>query len=75
MIHAGGTHGGGGNYYVGDDAFNLGDSFDVLLNATRAAPALRGTLTYARPDGEVVTADYLAQETATGCVFAGTAIG
>ena len=43
--------------------------------ASPAAPDVRGTLTYARPDGEVVTADYLAQETATGCVFAGTAIG
>jgi hypothetical protein len=30
---------------------------------------------YARPDGEVVTADFLAEETATGCVFAGTAVG
>ena len=74
-IHAGGTHGGAGNYYNGDDAFNVGDSFDVLLNATTGSTGLRGTLTYVRPDSEVVTADYLAQETATGCVFAGTAIG
>jgi hypothetical protein len=74
-IHAGGTHGGAGNYYNGDDAFNVGDSFDVLLSGTTGGTGLRGTLTYVRPDGEVVTADYLAQETATGCVFAGTAIG
>jgi hypothetical protein len=74
-IHAGGTHGGAGNYYVGDDVFNAGDTFDLLLNGTTGSTGLRGTLTYARPDGEVVTADFLAQETATGCVFAGSAIG
>jgi hypothetical protein len=74
-IHAGGTHSGGGtgSYYNGDDAFNVGDSFDVLLGT--GSTGLRGTLTYVRPDGEVVTADYLAEETATGCVFAGSAIG
>ena len=74
-IHAGGTHGAAGPYYIGDDAFNVGDSFDVLQNATTGSTGLRGTLTYVRPDGELVTADFLAQETATGCVFAGTAIG
>ena len=75
VIHAGGTHGGAGNYYIADDAFTIGDSFDVLQNGITGSTNLRGTLTYARPDGEVVTADFLAQETATGCVFAGTAIG
>ena len=74
-IHAGGTHGAGGTYYIGDDAFNIGDSFDVLQNAVTGSNTVRGTLTYARPDGEVATATYLAQETATGCVFAGTATG
>ena len=74
-IHAGGTHAAGGNYYNADDAFNVGDSFDVLLNGTTGSTSLRGTLTYVRADGEVATADYLAQETATGCVFAGSAIG
>ena len=59
----------------GDDAFNPGDSFEVLQNAVTGSTDLRGTLTYVRPDGEVVTAEFLAQETATGCVFAGTAIG
>ena len=52
-----------------------GTAFDVLQNGVTGSTGLRGTLTYVRPDGEVVTADYLAQETATGCVFAGTAIG
>ena len=75
FIHAGGTHAGVGNYYVADNAFNPGDSLDVLQDAVTGSTGLRGTLTYVRPDGEVVTADYLAQETATGCVFAGTAIG
>jgi len=74
-IHAGGTHGGAGNYYVFDDTFTPGESFDVLQNAVTGSTALRGTLTYVRPDAEVVTAHYLAQETATGCVFAGSAIG
>jgi len=75
-IHSGGTLApGGGSYYIGDDAFNAGDSFDVLANATTGSTGVRGTLTYVRPDGEVVSSDYLAQETATGCVFAGTAIG
>jgi hypothetical protein len=74
-IHAGGTHGGAGNYYTADDAFNAGDTFEVLQNGTTGSTGLRGTLTYARPDGEIVTADFLAQETGTGCVFAGSAIG
>jgi hypothetical protein len=74
-IHAGGTHGGGGNYYIADNAFNAGDPFDVLQNAITGSTDLRGTLTYVRPDGEIVTADFLAQETATGCVFAGGAVG
>ncbi len=74
-IHAGGTHGGAGNYYTADDAFNVGDTFEVLQNGVTGSTGLRGTLTYVRPDGEVVTADYMAQETATGCVFAGSAIG
>jgi hypothetical protein len=74
-IHSGGTLApGGGSYYIGDDAFNVGDSFDALANGTTGSTGLRGTLTYLRPDGEVVSVDYLAQETATGCVFAGTAI-
>ena len=75
LIHAGGTHTGVGNYYAADDVFNPGDSFGVLQNAVTGSTDLRGTLTYARPDGEVVTAEFMAQETAAGCVFAGTAIG
>jgi hypothetical protein len=36
---------------------------------------LQGSLTYARADGEVVTATFLAEETGGGCVFAGMATG
>jgi hypothetical protein len=74
-IHAGGTDDVAAKYYVADDAFNVGDSFDVLQNADTGSTGLRGTLTYVRPDAEVVTATFLAQETATGCVFAGSAVG
>jgi hypothetical protein len=74
-IHAGGTYAADSSYYISDNAFNAGDSFDVLENGLTFSTDLRGTLTYARPDGEVVTADFLAQETATGCVFAGSAVG
>jgi hypothetical protein len=74
-IHAGGTDDTVAAYYIGDDAFNVGDPFDVLEDGTTGSTGLRGTLTYVRPDGEVVTADFLAQETATGCVFAGSAVG
>ncbi len=75
LIHAGGTHGAAGPYYTADDAFNPGELFGVLQNAVTGSTDLRGTLTYVRPDGEVVTVDFMAQERAAGCVFAGTAIG
>ena len=58
-----------------DDAFDVGDTFDPLQNATTGGTNLSGTLVYARQDGGVVTVDFLAEETATGCVFAGTSIG
>jgi hypothetical protein len=74
-IHAGGTYGADSSYYIADNAFNVGDSFDVLENGLTTSTELRGTLTYVRPDAEIVTADFLAQETATGCVFAGSAVG
>jgi hypothetical protein len=74
FVHSGGTFGGAG-FYNADDAFNIGDSFDVVDSVNTGSDALEGTLTYARPDGEVVTATYMAEETPTGCVFAGTAIG
>jgi hypothetical protein len=77
-IHAGGTHSAGGTYYNEDDAFNIGDAFNPIDNAAGTATGssnLRGTMTYARVDGEVASVDYLAEETAGGCVFAGTAIG
>jgi hypothetical protein len=64
-----------GTSYITDDSFNLGDSFDPLNEVGTNSDTLQGTLTYVRVDGEVVTATYLAEETSTGCVFAGNAIG
>jgi hypothetical protein len=76
FIHSGGTHSAaGGSFYVADDAFNVGDSFDVVGEGPTNSDALQGTFTYVRPDREVVTATYLAEETPGGCVFAGTATG
>ena len=74
IIHSGGSVGpGGGSFYAADDAFIVGDVFDPI--PTGGGTNVRGTLTYVRADGEVATATYLAQETPTGCVFAGTATG
>jgi hypothetical protein len=72
-IHSGGAQGGTPvtPFYEADDVFNTTDSFDLLGTPSDAE---QGTLTYARADGEVVTATFLAEETA-GCVFAGTATG
>ena len=78
LIQSGGTVMGTPDaaYYSEDTQFNIGDSFDVLDNAVTGSNALQGTLTYLRPDGGVVTATYMAQETGTSeCVFAGTASG
>jgi hypothetical protein len=72
-IHSGGAQAGTPPtaFYGADDAFNVGDSFNVLGTPSDAK---QGTLTFVRSDGEVVTATFLAEETA-GCVFAGTATG
>jgi hypothetical protein len=76
-IHSGGTWSGGAQtFYAEDDAFDIGDPpFDVLDNGTTGSTNLDGTLVYARPDGGVVTATYLAEEVGGTCVFAGTATG
>jgi hypothetical protein len=78
-IHSGGTwdRASSKTFYVVDDVFDLGESFDVLQNGPGGTGStdLNGSLVYARQDGNVVTVDFLAQETASGCVFAGTAIG
>jgi hypothetical protein len=76
-IHSGGTWSGGTRtFYVEDDAFDIGDApFDILENGTTGSSDLNGTLVYARPDGVVVTVSFLAEETASACVFAGSATG
>jgi hypothetical protein len=77
-IHSGGTWGvpPGQTFYVEDDAFDIGDPpFDILEDGVTGSTNLNGTLVYSRPDGVVVTVSFLAEETASGCVFAGTATG
>ena len=75
-IHSGGTWGGANqSFYVENDTFDAGDTFDPLQNGTTGSTNLNGTLVYARQDGGVVTVDFLADEPTSGCLFAGTAIG
>jgi hypothetical protein len=75
-IHSGGTWGGGNqSFYIDDDNFDVGDTFDPLQSGTTGGTNLNGTLVYARQDGGVVTVEFLADEGSAGCVFAGTAIG
>ena len=72
VIHAGGAMAALPQaWYLADDDFGATETFDVLPAGTDVS----GTLTYARQDGGVVTATFLAQETATRCVFAGSATG
>ena len=74
LIHAGGTTSGppASAWYKADDDFMTSESISVLPPSGTDAS---GTLTYAGSDGQVVTATFLAQETSTGCVFAGDAVG
>jgi hypothetical protein len=83
IIHSGGTWdltpGGGPNmeqdFYLEDDTFNVGDTFDPLDDATTASTNLEGSLVYVRQDGGVVTVEFVGEESPTTCNFAGTAIG
>jgi hypothetical protein len=75
VIHSSGAYSNTSAYHRGDEAFDVGDVFDMLANAQSASDDLAGTLTYVRPDGEVVTVTYLAERRLTACVFAGSAIG
>jgi hypothetical protein len=75
-IHSGGTFDPGSqSFYVENDSFDVGGSFDPLQTGTTFGTNVNGTLVYARPDGGVVTVEYLANESPALCVFAGTAIG
>jgi hypothetical protein len=76
-VHSGGTWGGAPNqsFYVEDDTFDAGNTFDPLENGITGSNNLNGTLVYARPDGGVVTVEFLADESPAFCVFAGTEIG
>ena len=81
VIHAGGNHTtSGSGYYIEDDSFSPPESFDPLRDSGAGATGssnVQGTLTYLRPDGEVVTATFLAEEDPPGnrCIFGGTATG
>jgi hypothetical protein len=76
-IHSGGTWGVVNQaFYVEDDPFDIGDPpLDILDNLNTGSTNLNGTLVYAKPDGGVVTASFLAEDGGSGCVFAGTATG
>jgi hypothetical protein len=76
IIHAGGTYGPAPAtaWYRSEDEFAVTTTFP-LLPVGGPNRDISGVLTYARQDGEVVTATFLAQQTASGCVFAGTATG
>jgi hypothetical protein len=73
LIHAGGnTSGSPAAWYQADDDFMTSETLSVLpASGTHTS----GTLTFAGSDGQVLTATFLAEETSTGCVFAGNATG
>jgi hypothetical protein len=77
IIHSGGTWNGGvaADFYVDDNDFNVGETFDPLDDATTGSTSLEGSVVYVRQDGGVVTASFLAQESGGTCTFAGTATG
>jgi hypothetical protein len=74
ILRSWGEHTGTTAFHIVDDPFNVGDSTDPLPPAA-GGTNISGNLLYVRPDGEVASATFLAQETATGCIFAGTATG
>jgi hypothetical protein len=79
IIHAGGTWNPGGatgkDFHIEENAFNVGTPFDPLDNGTTNSTSVEGSLVYARQDGGVVTASFLAEESGGVCTFAGTAMG
>jgi hypothetical protein len=79
IVHSGGTWNPGGatgkDFHIEDNAFNVGATFDPLDNGTTNSTSVEGTLEYVRQDGGVVTASFLAEESAGNCTFAGMAIG
>jgi hypothetical protein len=73
LIHTGGGRDVDAAFYHADNAFNIGALFDVLDEGSSNSDALQGSLTYVRPDAEVVTATFMAEEAPGRCTFAGTA--
>jgi hypothetical protein len=76
LIHSSGAYSaaGGTPWYLANDTFDVTSSFDPLPSLASGSN-VSGVLTYVRQDAEVVTVTFLAQETTSGCVFAGNAIG
>jgi hypothetical protein len=78
IIRSGGTFGGATAFYTESDNFDAGENFDFLANGTTTSDSLQGTLTYATPEGTVVTAVFAAEELGfggEGCAIAGYATG
>ena len=80
MIHVGTVHAAGGTPaagFSGDNDFDIGQSVDVLPGGDNN---VQGTLTYANPEGSVITLKYLGEEQQGGlasgnrCFFLGTAM-
>jgi hypothetical protein len=67
----------GGDFWDESDDFDSGDSLDLIDQATSGGDNVNGRLVYFRPDGGVVTAQYLAEEDSplgNACEFVGTAL-
>lgn len=79
IIHSGGTWNPAGgaeqDFYLENNDFNVGATFDPLDNTTTGSTSLEGHLVYVRQDGGIVTASFLAQESGGNCTFAGTVTG
>jgi hypothetical protein len=71
MVHIGNVTAGGTARYGQDNDLDIGETVGVLPGPENTAA--EGTLTYLAPDGRIVTAQYMAQERATNCVFVGKA--
>jgi hypothetical protein len=78
MIHSGGAWLAGTEvFYDEDDSFDTGNNFDFLVDGTTASDSVQGTLTYAQPNGTVVTAVFAGEEDSldVDCVVSGYATG
>ena len=63
------------DFYVENNDFNVGNTFDPLDNATTGSTSLEGSLVYVRQDGGIVTASFSGAGEQRHCTFAGTVTG